>query len=276
MNKLTIFALSLLMLVLGSISGSLGPHEANANSPKKKLLVIPTGQTAIVGTLVSNGSLAVGSPKDFCLEDGRLWEGSSWRLADRHVFGLKDTWLKGAILETVVLFGAEKMSLDDKVVVKGPCPESHVNPPPMQLRSDWLAPETSRVGHSTHDILKKRPYWEATGLHVVEMVKAEILKSGDVEARVFNPFAFDLRGVTLVWHYEGGPGKPMPHFEKQKIVVPAGATVTFRRPRRIKRQHPKRGPAHWSLHMVLVKANHQRLSIRAQDLLPRASRNLKR
>lgn len=248
---------------------ALMPENAHASARKPRLVTIPVGQSAVVGTLRPNGPLAVGSPQDFCLEDGKLWIGSTWRLADRHVFGLKHATLAPLMLKTVVLFGSERRSLDEKIVAKGPCPESHKHPPPMQLRSDWLAPETTRLGRSTHARLKTRPYWLATGARSVNMVQIKVARDGVAEARIVNPFARPLKGLTVTWHYEGGPGKPMPRFERQKITLAPGAFILLKRPISTTRMHAKRGPAIWRLHKVGVATKLPRLTVHVAEIVPR-------
>lgn len=101
------------------------------------------------------------------------------------------------------------------------------------------------------------------------MVQIKVAHDGVAEARIVNPFARPLKGLTVTWHYEGGPGKPMPRFERQTITLAPGAFMLLKRPISMTRTHAKRGPAVWRLHKVGVATKLPRLTVRLSEIVPR-------
>ena len=237
--------------------------------PKVAIIKIPEEGSAFIGTIDRNVSLGVGNALDFCLEDGALWQGSAWRVGDFHVFGLDPKVAPELAGKTVLLLGEKRMSLADKVVNKGPCPKSHREPTEMQLRSDWLAAETNAVGSSTHKLLTQRPYWQVRSAQAVRVLALTTSDEETVQVEVLNPLNRTLTDLTIVWHYEGGPGKPMPHFVEHTVTLRPGAAHRSQQPRVLHAKSGRAKKSWWKLHKVHVKHSERGLTIDTWELVPR-------
>lgn len=201
-------------------------------------------QTLFVGTLVAAEPGHPGAPADYCLDDGKLWAGADFRMGDMPVFGLPKTkTLSDAAGDTFMIAGERAVSIDDRIKEVGPCPEGYGEPwRMMQWRDDWTAPEGSNLrfegpGKPTtkpwsHARLKTLPYLEATEAEPLRVIHTEVVekKGGSVvSVTVHNVFNAPLT-LPVVLHYEGGPGKPTPHYEEVAVSIPPGERHTFTAP----------------------------------------------
>jgi hypothetical protein len=198
----------------------------------------------LIGTLIEAESGHPGWPSDYCLEDGKLWTGASFRVGDLPVFGLpRSKTVSDSAGGTVLMSAERKASIDDKVVDAGPCPAEHGKPwRMMQWRDDWTAPEGQHLpsfgpgGASdpwTHARLKALPYYEATEAEPLRVITVEVISTKASAKRATKAVAITVHNVLnapltlpLSLHYEGGGGKPSPRYVEVKLSIPPGEQHT--------------------------------------------------
>lgn len=200
-----------------------------------------------VGRLRQNAKMDHFHPADFCV-DGRHFEGASYRLSRLNLFGveaLPADWLGQYVMVPAV----RRENLASRLRETGPCPEGE--PFPIQARSDW-SPEEG--GYLTRlERLAQADYLDAEGdpklVSLMNVQRPEPPKRGrkrgapepsrhdaEVVVEIENTLEVPLEGLRLAFHYEGGPRKPMPHYD----VVPVRrlaprARQTLRRPAAVER-----------------------------------------
>jgi hypothetical protein len=128
---------------------------------------------------------------------------------------------------------------------RGACPEDQ--PFPVQARGDW-GPEEGSYFTST-ERLREAGYLRATSVRAIALVAVEVPERavgrkhgapsgpvGEVSVRIDNPFDVVLGGLSLVVHYEGGRGKPMPVYETAALdEVAPGKAIRITRPAAVER-----------------------------------------
>jgi hypothetical protein len=207
----------------------------------------------LIGTLQLAESGHPGHPADYCLEDGKRWQGADFRMMDAPVFGLLRSKRVSDMAGEVVLVAAErKDDITTQIVDEGPCPEGYGEPwRMMQWRDDWTAPEGRRLYRSgpgatdtapwSHARLKTLSYFQTEGwVEPLEVVQVEVIdkKGGSVAAvTLHNPLNAPLT-LPVVLHYEGGPGKPTPRYEQVQVNVKPGERHTFTAPLTLTEEDP--------------------------------------
>ena len=120
---------------------------------------------------------------------------------------------------------------------KEACPEREI--PVVQFRSDWYADEGGY--ENTRQQLSEAKFLEMTGvitplsfMQIDDPRPAHKQRrrrrptAGAIEnvtIRLTNPLSVPLDGLTLVLHYEGGAGKPMPHYVTIPLSLKPGETA---------------------------------------------------
>lgn len=196
---------------------------------------------SFVGHLIQNEPEHMTSPSQFCLEDGSLYEGAPHRLGRVNVFGLAGAVKPSMLEKTAIVFGERRPSLDAALKKLGPCPQDYgKNWPYIQMRSDWVSDEGGF--RTTREKLRGLSYIQ--GAAVLPVKLHEVVRSdagagggaskgeGDGEAEdatpsnttvfLLNPFNMPIEDLRVRVHYEGGPGKPMPHFEERRVRLAPG------------------------------------------------------
>jgi len=200
------------------------PPDQPMPSPASPML--PTDSDARVGRLYGNAAGDLRRPADYCV-DGQHYRGAPARLQRVNVFGVTiDPALLG---RTVMVHGEVMPSLWDALEATGPCPPE--TPEPMaQMRSDWVADEGGY--RTTRAKLAALAYLRATRIAPVELHRMVGAGERSLTVRLFNPFAGALEG-TLTLHYEGGPTKPMPRYDKRDVAIAPGGQLDVEAPRSI-------------------------------------------
>lgn len=207
--------------------------EPAASRPAASDLIDVSTSELHVARLVHNEPLSLMAPSEYCLDDGKIWQGSKYRLGRVNVFGLDEKLAAIKSRNPIAILGAKRQGLDSKLQSTGPCPDNY-EPIQVQMRSDWVAPEGGP--HTTHKKLKELPYIEGVGVREVHM--AEFLNSDDttVRVRLRNPFTEKLSSLTFEAHYEGGRGKPMPTMVEQVLALEPGQWTELSLPRELENQ----------------------------------------
>jgi len=217
-----------------------------------------------VGQLGANEKMDHVRPADFCV-DGQHYVGAAYRLSRLNLFGvdaLPSEWLG----EYVMVSAVRRANLASRLEPTGPCPAGE--PFPIQARDDWAPEEGSYL--TTTERLSQADYLEVTGeprlLSLLSVQRPPPEKRGrkrgaspsdpsaEVVALLSNPLDEPLEALRVVFHYEGGPGKPMPHYDSVPVrrLLP-GRKTTLRRPASIER--PTRGgeTAWWHFESVALE-----------------------
>ncbi len=179
-----------------------------------------------VGLLRRNRPADQIAPSEYCLDDGKLWRGSDYRLGRINVFGVAAGEIQTGG-DPVAVYAVRRPSLDAALVEVGPCPEGYgAEADRIQMRSDWVCDEGGF--RTSHEKLATVPYLEASAVEVVRLHR--IVDQSDTTTRIelHNPFAVALEPIALRLHYEGGPGKPMPTFVAvDPPRLPAGGSAVI-------------------------------------------------
>ncbi len=209
------------------------PAQPAASRPTPGDLIDVSTAEVHVARLVHNEPLSLMAPSEYCLDDGKLWKGSMYRLGRVNVFGLDKELAAIKGRNPIAIVGTKKLGLDSKLQSTGPCPENY-EPIQVQMRSDWVAPEGGP--NTTHENLKALPYIE--GAEVREVHMAEFLESDTTTLRVRlrNPFSENFSGLKFEAHYEGGAGKPMPTMVEQVLALEPGEWAELSLPRELENQ----------------------------------------
>jgi len=244
--------------------------NCRAASPEADLPPQPSSQSSPSAPMADAGSCWVGVlrrnrsfddilPAHHCLEDKKLWEGASHRIGRRNVFGVgggADS-LDGKL---VLVRGTVGASLADALTLKGPCPAE--GSASRQFRADWMADEGGYV--TTRARLQTIPYLRASSVEPfpVLQVSNPTLENRRKEhwrgpvphvpasATVHNPTG-SVWNLELLLHYEGGPGKPMPEYERRPVRVEPGQETTVAIDSVIRDPaHPDSERAYWILEDV--------------------------
>ncbi len=255
-------ALTLLLLLPGACKRSPrqtpAPSRTAAPSPGPALL--PSADQGFVGLLIENAAGDDIHPADYCLDDGQQWRGLPARLGRVNLAGV--TPAAALYGRQVIVWGSREPSLDAVVQKLGPCPPD--DRPMAQMRSDWIADEGGYL--TTHAKLAATPLLRAVRIEPVTLAGFGALPDGGVGHgfTLHNPFDATLSG-TLRVHWEGGPGKPMPHFVEQPFTVAPGASLTVAVP-----FEPADEPDEdwaWQLHAVHVVGSAGRVTVDADVYL---------
>jgi hypothetical protein len=167
-----------------------------------------------VGRLGTNQALSQMAPLEICVDDGKLYRTSPFRLARKNL-AVDLPLRRGDAGQIAVVRGRER-PLRQLLTPVGACgPDYGSDAPQAQMRSDWTSPEGGL--HATWAQLDQLTYIEASEVRLVRM--HEVLRHDDstVVVRIENPMDYALDGVEVVAHYEGGPGKSMPLFRPQTL-----------------------------------------------------------
>jgi hypothetical protein len=200
-------------------------------------------RASFVGHLIANEPAHMTSPSQFCLEDGSLYEGAPHRLGRVNVFGLAGAVKPSMLGKTAIVFGERRPSLDAALKKLGPCPEDYGKDwPHIQMRSDWVSDEGGF--RTTREKLRGLSYIQGAAALPVKLHEAPRAGAAGAGARkadsdgasedalpsnttvfLLNPFNMPIEDLRVRVHYEGGPGKPMPHFEERRVRLAPGERV---------------------------------------------------
>ncbi|MCC6993160.1 MAG: hypothetical protein IT370_00895 [Deltaproteobacteria bacterium] len=217
---------------------------------------LPTADEGFVGLLIENAPGDDFHPADYCLDDGQQWRGLPARLGRINVAGVTPS--AALYGHHVIVWGRREASLDAVISKLGPCPPD--DRPMAQMRSDWIADEGGYL--TTHARLAATPVLRALRIEPLTLAGFGALPDGGVGHgfSLHNPFDAALSG-SLRAHWEGGRGKPMPHYVDQPFVVAPGATLTVALP-----FEPGDVPdldRAWRLHAVHVVGSAGRVTVNA-------------
>ena len=237
-----------------------GAPMSSSQAPQDTLVALPPN--AIVGTATRNQPKGLANPSEYCV-DGRLYQGATYRLGALNLFGpLPPGDLDG---QAIVVHGHIKTGLWSKLAPGEPCAEDYgAAESMMQLRSDWMAPETGfQVGRSTQEILERTAYIAFETLYPLDCgsISAD---ATEAKVTVRNPFTVPLTSLQLVAHYErmGHGGKPMPEHRALALSLAPGATQDVVFPLEIPEEH-------LILHDFLLHGDHESVTIAVTLHLPR-------
>ena len=205
------------------------PSEGASRPVDPHALIDVDAESLFVAMLVENRENDEMAPADYCLDDGKLWKGATYRLGRVNVFGVDEQLAALTPKGPVAVFGSKEMSLNDVITDQGPCPEREILH--AQMRSDWIADEGG--SRTTHDKLATLPYIKGTRAQLVHMHEFLDSDESTVRVRIRNPFTVPMRGLDFAAHYEGGRGKPMPTMVDKVLTLEPGATVELEIPREL-------------------------------------------
>ncbi|MCB1178012.1 MAG: hypothetical protein KDK36_10570 [Leptospiraceae bacterium] len=98
----------------------------------------------------------------------------------------------------------------------------------MQIRSDWLPVENRRKdfrftswvpGITSKEILSNLSYIHVEKWEEIKVIEIDTHEKDKILVQIKNPLKVSFPELTLTSHYEGGKGKPSPHYETEKIPV---------------------------------------------------------
>jgi len=220
--------------------------------------------SCFVGQLGANEKMDHFRPADFCV-DGQHFVGAAYRLSRLNLFGvdsLPSEWLG----EYVMVPAERRANLADKLQSTGPCPAGE--PFPIQARGDWSPEEGSYL--TTTERLSQADYLEATGeprlISLMTVHEPPPQKGGrkrgaspsdpnaEVVVELTNTLDEPLEALQVIFHYEGGPTKPMPHYDSVAVgqLLP-GRKTTLRRPASIERPTRPGETAWWRFASVALE-----------------------
>lgn len=220
---------------------------------------------AFVGALRENRHGDEMQPSDYCLDDGMQYQGARWRLGRINVFGLDAELSALARSQAVIVYGREEAPLLSVLQKVGPCPDEEL--PVMQMRSDWIADEGGY--RTTRARLQELTYIQGQAALAVTLYEVIAADERELRLRVHNPFDAPYSEMSLIAHYEGGPGKPMPHYDSQLVQLAAGGSVEIALPRSADpdaiRPPTKMG---WDLHSIQLRGRVGRARMDADLTVP--------
>jgi hypothetical protein len=207
----------------GGASGTEEPAALAAPERRNAAGLWQLAFPSVVGNLRQNAPKLVTAPSEYCLDDGKLYQGARARVGELNVFGVEpSTTLIGKV---VIVYGTREPSLLDALTLVGPCDDSYgSDSPEMQMRSDWVSPEGGF--RTTKQKLGRLAWLRASSTEAVIM--HTVVEDGSEADRVIvelhNPFDAALDSLDAKLHYEGGPGKPMPMLKPLGLSLPPGGS----------------------------------------------------
>ncbi len=286
MKKLLLF-ITLVLFILTSINvnaekGKKRPYKYQFKSPKIKrfkkkiepakvrfrmpLLPVKKGVDIKTGTLTKNVVLGLKNPSEYCLDDGNLYKGADYRINDINIVFSNDVNTKKIAGKPVVLYGKLKKDMTKIIKKVGECPEDYGREQSMmQLRSDWMAPETGfSVGKSTFEILRNTYYFEVSKLYLYNGIKSYKDKSGNMNVTFTNLFEDQLEDVKITAHYETTFGKPAPIYEDKsyKALAPRKSVqAVFKNDGKVETTYRDRRKSEKRLESIIITAK-----VKSQDI----------
>ena len=196
---------------------------------------LPTADEGFVGLLIENAPGDDFHPADYCLDDGQQWRGLPARLGRINVAGVTPS--AALYGHHVIVWGRREASLDAVISKLGPCP-----------------PDDRPMAAT--------PVLRALRIEPLTLAGFGALPDGGVGHcfSLHNPFDAALSG-SLRAHWEGGRGKPMPHYVDQPFVVAPGATLTVALP--FQPDDVTDVGRAWRLHAVHVVGSAGRVTVNA-------------
>lgn len=182
-----------------------------------------TGNTEIILTKI-NFSIQIGvlrqnvpkgllNPSEYVLEDGYLYKGCDYRINGINIVDKTKKDLDKWAGKPVVIYYRQKTDLNQILVKDEKAPEDYGKEESMmQMRSDWVSPETGfQIGRTTKEKLKGISYYEVYDIVPYTGFK---IKSDDTMTHltIVNDFDVPMTDIKVTGHYEGGSGKPMPKY----------------------------------------------------------------
>jgi hypothetical protein len=186
-------------------------------------LFLKADESVLVTSVQKNSPDSRKAPSIYCLVDEKKkYEGFSYRMNGKNLYF--DSILSLNVNDIFKIQGTWKKDLTTKIKEIGACEEELTME---QLRSDWFAEENGdsefgtiswSVGGTNRNRLKELSYF-----HVAKIEKFDVFQCSykDKFLRLNIRKLKELDGVplSLISHYEGGRGKPMPTYKKQEIKL---------------------------------------------------------
>lgn len=182
-----------------------------------------------IGQLRENVVKDLRNPAEYCLEDGYLYKSTRYRVGSMNLYLDPEQDLSHILGRVVVVYGSMDRDLNKILVKMDKAPENYGDEESMmQIRDDWVAPETGfSIGRSTVEKLKAVEFLRCGCLQKYPgfSIKAQ---QGKLDLVFKNVFAEDLHHVTLFAHYETIFAKPSPRHEYKEVeVLKTGQTASI-------------------------------------------------
>lgn len=200
----------------------------NSGAFAREEVQISEGNVIFIGDLSPNDKLSF-QPSQYCLTDeNALFSGFSHRIHDTNVFWENEIKIPSKKFDQFYLFiGSYQKDLTTRIQKIGDCDPNTYGGTlrEQQIRLDWLPPENRDQmgapiswvpGITNRERLKDLEYFSVSGIRKLKLMS--YVKKGEmIEVKVRNPLSLSLKNLTLVLHYEGGKGKPMPLYKRIEI-----------------------------------------------------------
>lgn len=167
----------------------------------------------LVGELKANQPKALKNPSEYMLEDGYLYKGADFRVGTLNIYSTQARDLGIWTGKIVMLRGQIKKDLNQILHKAEKAPEDYGQAESMmQLRSDWVAPETGfTIGRSTSQKLKQVSFFE---FESIEEYKGFMIKKerDTIQMSFANLLSQPIPILQVTGRYESTKGKPTPHY----------------------------------------------------------------
>ncbi|PKN23960.1 MAG: hypothetical protein CVU65_13130 [Deltaproteobacteria bacterium HGW-Deltaproteobacteria-22] len=216
-----LFLLYLLIACSRNTAPSVTPDPQSRTPSTGPSIAMPApGDTRMILSVVKNSPGNMNAVSEYCI-GGLIYEGLPYRFE-----GINVRFPAGTSPELIekspglIVMMSKKVNLAS-TLVKTDRTCDPKEPPMAQARSDWGTPECGQQSpcNTTLSALSAHSFWEVTTVEAYSGLSVTVSGDGRVlQVKLTNVFATKQAAQQLVAHYEGGPGKPMPHF--LKIAVP--------------------------------------------------------
>jgi hypothetical protein len=178
----------------------------------------------LIGNIISNQKFGF-HPLIYCLEDEKsTYRGFTYRVKDLNLKLPESLTIpKKSNKEVFIILGKVKPNIYQNITKIGECDLDNFGGDLrfQQIRLDWLPTEnrenTGMPINSIPGVTSKKRLEELSFFEVKSIHKAKILtfkkQKDDLLIKIKNPLSLTLKNVKLIAHYEGGRGKPMPHYK---------------------------------------------------------------
>jgi hypothetical protein len=226
------------------------------SSVLKKQWQTEAGEGIWIGTLSKNSRHSIFAPSHYCVfaerqgvrkpalpfadrmgtggldynKPGTLYRGFDYRLGTTNLHSsTAQTLEKSAAWPLVVVKGKLQKDLTQRIQRLGDCHYRDI--PVMQLRSDWGSPECgSRLMATSMRRLQDLSYIQVRTIQNLPMLRAERYALG-LRVTVHNILPFALPSMSLVAHFEDGPGRPRKRLQTFKLPeLASGSQATVEIP----------------------------------------------
>ena len=204
----------------------------------------------LIGELSHNQKFSDRAPDAYCV-GGIYYRGAEARLGQLNLFGEGTQVLKDH--EGLVMLSAiERSDLWRQLHRGDACPEREF--PMTQFRNDWYASEGGYENSKERLVQARFLELVASQITHIDLIKVDqpdrtrlsAMPAGPVSITISNPFNVAFHTIELRVHYESGPGKPVPHYERIPIMLEAGHQTTLEVAALMQRSKIKRSQRTWS------------------------------